>query len=355
MPLFLRRRELLIGAGVALLPRVPAWAADHRDSPIVDSNVATDITDIYMFRDPRDPKLLVMVMNTHPFSVPQEATSYHYDPNALYRFYFSTRKSAEPTAEIDFVFSPFQNGGQSFTAYFPRGIVVQGPVTLATVTSDKPNPPAITEGPHGIKIFAGPRDDPFFFDFVGFERLLAGTGGFTGTDAFAGFNVNSIVVQVPLELVVGRAIKFGAWGVTYDSQQPLLGPPFNAGLTQIDRMGNPAVNTVFILGPLKDAYNFGQPQNDARDFGPTIVNTLTGLGTSPDNIAILASVAVPDTLKFDVTKPDGFPNGRQLTDRSTDIILSFVFNKAVTDGTPGNDVPLLSRFPFLAPPHQATA
>ena len=118
-------------------------------------------------------------------------------------------------------------------------------------------------------------------------------------------------------------------------------------------MGNPAVNTVFIPAPLKDAYNFGIPQNDARDFAPTILQTLASFGTNAANTAILASVAVPDTLKFDVTKPDGFPNGRKLDDRVIDIILSLVLNKPTTDGTPGNDVPFLTDFPYLAPPHQA--
>jgi hypothetical protein len=354
MSLFVGRREFLIGSGALLLPRVPALAADHRDSPAVDADIATDITDIYMFRAPHDHRLLVMVMDTHPFSIADEAASYHYEPSALYRFNFTTKRTAEPTAEIDFIFSPFANGGQNFTAFFPNGTVVTGPVTQGTVTSTTPNPPMITQGPpgSGITIFAGPRDDPFFFDFVGFERFLAGTGTFTGTDAFAGFNVNSIVVQFPLEMVVGHAEKFGAWGVTYTSPQPLSTPPF-VDLTQIDRMGNPAVNTALIPAALKDAFNAGIPQDDAQVFAPVILQTLANFGTNAQNTATLASVAVPDTLKLNRSMPDGFPNGRQLTDRVIDTLLTLILNTPTTDGTKGNDVPFLPTFPYLASPHQA--
>lgn len=353
MPFYLRRRELLAGAGALLLPRAAALAADHRDSPDVSNDIASDITDIYMFRAPRDQSKLVMVMDTHPFSIPDEATSYHYEPGIFYQFNFTTQASAVPTASINLIFSPFANGTQTYTAFFPHNISVQGTVTPATVTSDTPNAPIIADGPNGIKVFAGPRDDPFFFDFVGFQRFIAGTGGFTGSDAFAGFNVNAIVVQFPINLVTGGAQQFGAWGVTYFSPRPLRGPKGSNTLQQVDRMGNPAVNTALIPAALKDAFNFGQPQNDARDFGPVILQTLAHFGTNAANTATLASVAVPDTLKFDVTKPDGFPNGRKLDDRVIDTLLTLILNQPTSDGTPGNDVPLLQDFPYLAPPHQA--
>jgi hypothetical protein len=354
MPLHLRRRELLLGTSALLLSRVPALAADHRDSPGVDYDIATDITDIYMFRAPHDQRLLVMVMNTHPFSVPDEATSYHYEPSALYRFNFTTKASAEPTAEIDFIFSPFAGGVQNFTAFFPDGTVVTGPVTQGTVTSTTPNPPTVTPGPagSGISIFAGPRDDPFFFDFVGFNRFVAGTGGFSGTDAFAGFNVMSIVVQFPIHLVAGNAEKFGAWGVTYTSPQPLIAPPFIA-LTQIDRMGNPAVNTALIPSSMKDAFNAGIPQDDRQVFAPVILQTLANFGTNSQNTAILASVAVPDTLKLNRSQPDGFPNGRRLADDVIDTLLTLILNTPTADGVNHNDVPFSHQFPYLAPPHQA--
>lgn len=340
---------LTVFVGLWFWPLPPALAADHRDSPQVDADVSTDITDTFMFRDPANPAMLVVVMDTHPLSDPLFAPSYHYNPNALYRFRFHTNTTAVPTSQIDFVFTPFTTS-QSFTAYFPHGIVVQGPVTSGNLNTTPPTP-LITQGPQGIQIYAGPREDPFVFDLVGFDRFIAGvTPNFTGNNAFAGYNVNAIVIELPISLVVGNAQQFGFWGVTYDQS----GSPAN--LTQIDRMGNPAVNTAFIPATLKDAFNFGIPQNDAANFASVILKTLSNFNTSPANVAILASVAVPDTLKLNVAQPDGFPNGRRLQDRPTDIELQLVTNNpSFTDGTGPLQAAkvYLSTFPYLGPPCQA--
>lgn len=367
MPTLIRRREFLAGSAAILATSRVAWASNHRSSPSVDNDIATNITDFYMFRSPRNANKLVVVMNTHPFSVPAEANTYHYQTNAVYRFNFTTDPTAVPTAHIDFVFAPFANGKQSFTAFFPDGTVVTGDTTQGEETSDKSNPPVITHGPagSGIAIFAGPRDDPFFFDVVDFQRLVGGTGTttFSGLDSFAGFNVMSIVVEFPIVLVTGGAPQFGAWAATYIDENPRdlaaagrgIHPPRDANLLQHDRGGNPLVNAALIPASLKDAFNMGAPTNDAHDFEPAILQTLAGFGTNAANTQTLISVIIPDTLKLDLGKPDGFPNGRRLQDRVQDIILSIALNDpGFTDHTPGNDVPFLNHFPFLAHPHQAT-
>jgi hypothetical protein len=61
---------------------------------------------------------------------------------------------------------------------------------------------------NGMKVFAGPRDDPFFFDLTQFKKIIAGTAtGFlpagASTDAFAGTNVMSVVVEVPKSMLGG--------------------------------------------------------------------------------------------------------------------------------------------------------
>jgi len=358
MILRIGRVLLSLAAGFWLFSLSPAIAADHRDSPQVDNDVSTDITDIYTFRDPANPAMLVVAVNTHPFSVPQEATTYHYNPEALYRIRFHTNTTGVPTSQIDVVFTPFTvnssgQGSQRFTAYLPHGIVVQGPVTLPTVNPTPPTP-LVTNGPQGIMIYAGPREDPFVFDLLGFDRFVAGqTPNFTGANAFAGFNVNSIVIEVPLSLVVGSAQQFGVWAVTYDV---LNGAP--SQLQQVDRMGNPVINTALIPAALKDAFNSGIPQNDGANFGPTILKTLSNFNTPGANVAILAAVALPDTLKFNVSQPDGFPNGRRLQDRPVDLELQLITgNPAVTDGTAALQTAkvYLSTFPYLGPPCQAAA
>src|SRR5439155_5770783 len=120
------------------------------------------------------------------------------------------------------------------------------------------------------KAFAGRRDDPFFFDLAAFlghnvgdptvKRTFCDSGT---TDFFAGRNVSSIVLELPSSLLTGDSSNIGVWAST------------NAGDTQIDRMGRPAIATVFIpnnpippdrvsdgKSSLKNTYNHGDPVND---------------------------------------------------------------------------------------------
>jgi hypothetical protein len=364
----------------------PASAADHRDAPTVDEYSAIDINDVFMFRDPLNKSNLVMALSTQAIADPKFGPSYHFQPNALYQFHFSTNPQAVPTASIDVVFSPFENGPscpapaapcQTYVAKFPHGIVVEGLTTQGTAAATPLSPVITTKtiGAGTITAFAGPREDPFFFDLIGFDRFVAtfnstGTvdpGQFTHVDSFLGKNVNAIVLEFPISVVVGNATKFSAWAVTY-----LADFRFNDefrdrdhrdnerdadGLRQIDRMGNPAVNTALIPTALKDAFNFGIPENDAKDFAPAILATLAKFHTPAATVAALATAAVPDTLKFDTSLPDGYiqvpPNGRKLSDRVTDFLLGLIVNvSGFTDGTAVKTY--LASVPYLGPPLQQT-
>jgi hypothetical protein len=76
----------------------------------------------------------------------------------------------------------------------------------------------------------------------------------------------------------------------------------------------------------------------------------------------LRSMIVPDTLRLDLTRPSGFPNGRDLDDPVVDILLAMLFLDFTVSGQststfanlplnpPGNDRPFSTTFPFLAPP-----
>jgi hypothetical protein len=78
------------------------------------------------------------------------------------------------------------------------------------------------------------------------------------------------------------------------------------------------------------------------------------------NGATPASLVVPDTIKLDLSKPMGFPNGRQLQDPVADITLAVLFLDmtkqspatfaAIPLNPPANDRPFLTTFPFAAAP-----
>jgi hypothetical protein len=68
----------------------------------------------------------------------------------------------------------------------------------------------------GIMVFAGPRDDPFFFDLDQYHAIIAGKANSfnnPGKDAFAGTNVMSVVVEVPKKLLNSTG-KINVWLTT---------------------------------------------------------------------------------------------------------------------------------------------
>ncbi|MCA9299034.1 MAG: DUF4331 family protein, partial [Phycisphaerales bacterium] len=337
-----------------------ALGADHKEAPLISEDASADIADLYAYLHPDDPSRLVLAMTVNPFSAPNEATGYHFSPNVRYVFHVDTDNDGRAEQDVRVTFTKRASGGQMYRVSFPGiGGDFTGEVTMPTL-EPAPNDPIVTAGPNGTMAFAGPRDDPFFFDVVGFNRFLAGTGTFSGADGFAGANVSSIVLDVPLGVVAPGASSFQVWASTERRQVTLRRASrgrleANVGdWEQVERMGNPAVATALIPSGLKDLYNIGTPDDDASDFAADIVASLQALGTNEENIGILASVALPDTLKIDTTASMGFPNGRLPEDDVIDTLLFFIFNQTpVSDGANANDVAFAGEFPFLAPPHQA--
>ena len=84
------------------------------------------------------------------------------------------------------------------------------------------------------------------------------------------------------------------------------------------------------------------------------LNQQVALGVSVTNLI------VPDTVKLDVTKPNGFPNGRQLNDPVIDVTLAVLFLDLTKHpatllaslplNPPGNEETLPSTFPYLGAP-----
>ena len=262
---------LFLAGGLA----APAIAADHREAPLIEEDITADIADIYAFLSPNNPDKLVLAMTVNPFSVAGEAGSYNFSADVRYRFNIDTTGDAVAEHTIDFAFSPIVPEPQTFVATFPDGIVVEGEASppVEEVEGEMPDEPIIVDGPAGIRIYAGPRDDPFFFDFPRLKRVLescrAGAcddGLFRPIDTFAGFNVSAIVVEVPVELISNGAADLQIWGETTRPRVAIRRTPVGnrrqrnlqqfqtvGSFQQIERMGNPVISTVLVPKALKDA------------------------------------------------------------------------------------------------------
>src|SRR5919199_730385 len=328
-----------------------ARAADHLDAPGLTpppggDGIGTDLTDIYAFRSPANAKrtVLIMTAKAHPPAAlanppgpdrpfGSKVPMVEGNPNVSYYFRVDSNGDAVPDVNIQIRFGKARANGvqQMRVKIFRRG---HKAVAFSGRSTGFGRPAVVNRARGGIKAFAGRRDDPFFFNLTGFLNILdiggqsfVGCGGPNShpeTDTFKGQNVSSIVPELPSKLLRGGGdAKIGVWATT------------NVGNAQIDRMGRPAINTVFILNNPGGALGgTDDPSDDAAK--------ITGL----------AGVLLPDILTVDVSSSAGFLNGRKPADDVIDAELGLVTEGFVTTDCVGsNDVAFPSTFPYLAAPH----
>lgn len=207
----------IIAAGGILL------AADHIDAPAVTGPGSTspgnDITDIYAFQSPADNSKMVLVLNTQGLLSPAATATASFPSNVLYEFNIDNTGDNVEDLVIQClvqngkmrVYGPVAVGTPGLTST----IKTSGPVTETTVTAYGTTA-AIGSNSNGTRVFAGPRDDPFFFDLARFKEIVAGTQSSfrsPGVDTFAGTNVMSIVVELPKALL-GSSATINVWGET---------------------------------------------------------------------------------------------------------------------------------------------
>ncbi|PWT95354.1 MAG: molecular chaperone DnaK [Bacteroidetes bacterium] len=190
------------------------YAADHIDSPTV-AGTAADITDVYVFRA-QDPNNIVFVANTQGLLSPGATGAAKFDANTLIEFNIDNNNDNVEDLVIQCL---YQNGKMKI--YGPVKPAQTGPkskladdVSVQVEVTPYGSNPIIATGYGGIKAFAGPRDDPFFFDLDQFKKIIGGTESSfhnPGTDRFAGTNVLSVVVEVPKSMLGASSGKINVW------------------------------------------------------------------------------------------------------------------------------------------------
>jgi hypothetical protein len=321
----------LLGTG-----RDELGAADHGDSPQVRDDTRLDIADVYLFASPETPANTVMVMTVCPLAGltgPKQFT-----PGAKYEFAIDTNNDLVEDQVYSFVFAkPDASGHQSYTLSGPK--IGTKKVKIKGTTEDT----TVTFADGGGKVYAGLRDDPFFFDLIGFKKGLVFSAA-TSHNFFAGLNVMAIVVEVPTTAFGTLTSGMRMWART------------KKGAKQIDRMGRPAINTVLISGGEpggnKDLFNRGSPKDDVAKWRAEVVKNLKAapLSRTDTDAGIIADILLPDVLSYDPTDPSGFINGRKLTDDVIDFELSVLSTTVSTDFV-GDDNTFLATFPYLGEPN----
>jgi hypothetical protein len=182
-------------------------AADHIDAPAV-TNQSTDITDVYVFRA-ENPDNMVFVANTQGLLSPGATSGAKFDENTLIEFNIDNNGDNVEDLVIQCI---AKNGKMKvYGPVAPRTPGTTSYLNISDFTAQVDITPygqaAIINEQKGVKVFAGPRDDPFFFDLGAFQQVIAGTASSfnnPGTDTFAGTNVLGIVVEVPKSMLGGN-------------------------------------------------------------------------------------------------------------------------------------------------------
>ena len=215
-------------AGVIRLAR----GSDHQDTPDVELNPASDMTDVYVFPG-ASPARTVLVLNSWAFITPAQTMNTYFDPNLLYQFKIDSNADGVEDRVIQVTFDG-TGSGQTVTVRGPIAPPAAGAMgnVLATGSATVSGPiNAVLGSASGMQVFAGWRDDPFFIDLEQFFRIIPDrkpvTGALAqlpdtptanafrtpGVDYVAGFNVLSIVIELPTaSLVAGGNPKIGIWG-----------------------------------------------------------------------------------------------------------------------------------------------
>jgi uncharacterized protein DUF4331 len=321
------------------LAAIPGRAADHLDAPGLTppgGDTRLDLTDVYAFQSPADASHTVLVMGVDPLAGVLNNGTFR-SGDSSYEFKIDSNGDAKEDLSYKLTFgAPNASLAQSVTL---RRIPATGGTGSVLVRGWTGQNIAI---PSGGWLRAGVFDDPFFFDLNGFLHLDFCN---PGTNFFSGLNIAAIVLELPSARLGSPNV--GVWARTVRSS------------VQIDRMGRPAINTVFIPNNVfepagtepsqRNAFNAAKPRNDQRDYRGEIVDTLQIFyGTGDPTVDALADFLLPDILTVDTSSAGGFPNGRRLSDDVIDIELGLTTNGAVTSDCVGSDSAFTATFPYLA-------
>ncbi|MBV1854246.1 DUF4331 domain-containing protein [Catellatospora tritici] len=331
----------LAAAGYALGPG-SAGASSHREAPLIALDPAVDATDLYAFVSPDRPGYVTFVANWVPFQEPNGGPNFYpFATDAAYAINVDSDGDARPDARFRWTFQNVDKRGNStfllnngpVTSLDDENLLFRQTYTLEssfhgeafrTRASSVPVAPSRV-GPAsmpdygalreqatiklsgGWRIFAGQADDPFFLDLRVFDLLYGGDLSETGQDTLAGYNVNTIALEVPFKDVAlgGDGTRNPVIGIWTSTERPRVritgktGDIRSGERVQVSRLGNPLVNEVVVPAGLKDAFNASTPDGDAKI--PQLVQRVTEPEV-PKLIEAIYQIPAPATPRNDLVE-----------------------------------------------------
>ena len=192
-----------VSAGLLVLcAPATALAADHVEAPATIKDPAADISDFYAWsRKEIDDTIVVAITFA---GAGASADGGVYDPDVVYGIHIDNDDDGEVDHECFVRFGQDAETGEwgvQVTGLPGGDTVAEGPVDT------------VFDAGNGLEVFAGHREDPFFFDLQGYlDTLSTGTLAFDGTrDFFAGLNVTAIVVEISASTVSESSDTIQIW------------------------------------------------------------------------------------------------------------------------------------------------
>ena len=446
--------SLAVVAGLFALAPLTGVASSHREAPLVSADPQIDTTDVWAFVSQDRPDTVTLIASWIPFEEPAGGPNFyawgdgvHYDlnidndydakPDVTYRWVFSSRYrnpntflyNTGPVTSLndpdlnfrqtyDLIRINRDNGNQKTVvddaASAPSNV---GAASMPNYNGNLFDAATVEFGSAPSKTWAGQSDDAFFLDLRVFDLLYGANLKEVGDDTLAGFNVNTLALQVPkTDLAKGGNADanpiIGIWSTTSrKSTRVQLGDGSQqqrGRFVQVSRLGMPLVNEVVIPVGLKDYFNASKPTQDGAALGlvqdpelPHLLNAVYGLDI-PDSDPNMPGIQRADLISVFLTGVDklnmpkdgtpsemirlnmsippcsstcsrlgvlggdlaGFPNGRRLSDDIIDeslrVVLGVLLPKhqaiadTIGDGVDANDVSFNTQFPYVAYPHSGS-
>lgn len=330
-------------------------ASSHREAPLIALDPTADNTDLYAFVSPDRPNSVTLLANFIPLEEPAGGPNFaKFDDNVLYQIRFDNNGDARVDVIFEFRFRTIVGNGDTFlyntntidsindpdwnvkqfmdvTARIRQGDPANPTFVSVVLGTNLPTPP-VNIGPRStpnyetnlaepsistvpspagdIRLFAGQRDEGFYsdlgaiFDLLGERPFnpahIAPLPASNGVDSTAGYNVHTIAMQVPTQLLTATgglpsgptdpAAIIGAYSTASRPSMRVLNtngtvtsdfsvcnngqgiPTANPACVQVSRIANPLFNELLIpIGTSgtvsendKDLYNAQLPATDVN-------------------------------------------------------------------------------------------
>jgi len=168
-----------LSAAAALYMVHPVKSSDHQDTynlaTAVGHNTSADITDVYVFPSPSNPKNVVFAMDVSPLIPAGMGTAKFFDPTLMWQFKIAHGATNYQEDQVIQFGVSGTDATQKITLYGPAKPNQVGTVNTfvpASASFSYNTPSTVTVNGQAVQVFAGPRADPFTFDLFAFFSFL---------------------------------------------------------------------------------------------------------------------------------------------------------------------------------------